>query len=239
MRKINKLLSGGRVQLCQSNGQMCPSGPPGPPGTPGPRGDKGARGRRGPKGRTGNKGDIGIMGSPGKSGKQGIMGPVGLTGEPGVKGQKGDMGRAGIPGAKGQPGESISAPVVAVSPAKLTVNESGTASFQCSVSGNPKPAIEWSKLENQSEISQSAVSRGKLLLQTVTGSVSGVYKCLAKNILGQAQALVRLVVNGEYFIPRNYFLSFVISCSSNSKVFQSTILSQTNYTYHGKGPNPN
>ena len=46
-----------------------------------------------------------------------------------------------MPGAKGEPGESISAPTVAVSPRKLTVNEGGSASFQCSASGNPEPAV--------------------------------------------------------------------------------------------------
>ena len=199
MLKINKLLSEGRQQLCQSKGEACSPGPPGPPGSPGPRGEKGTRGRRGQKGRTGNKGDQGFMGSPGKSGKQGVMGPVGPQGESGPKGQKGDTGPTGIPGTKGEPGESISAPVLAVSPVKLTVNEKGTASFQCSVSGNPQPKITWSKRDGQSDITQTAVSRGTLLLQTVVGSDSGVYKCSASNILGQAEALVQLEVNGKLF----------------------------------------
>ena len=166
-----------------------------PPGPPGPKGDKGSRGRRGQKGR---KGDQGFMGSPGKSGKQGIMGPVGLKGDVGLKGQKGDMGPAGMPGAKGEPGESISAPVVAVSPKTLTVNEGGSASSQCSVSGNPKPAIKWSKTNRQS--SRSVVSGGKLLLKNVRGSDSGTYNCSAVNILGQAQALVQLIVNGKIVV---------------------------------------
>ena len=197
MLKINKLLSKGRLQLCQSKGEACSPGPPGPPGSPGQRGEKGTRGRRGQKGRAGNKGDQGVMGSPGKSGKQGIMGPEGPQGEAGPKGQKGDTGPAGMPGSKGEPGESISAPVLAVSPSKLTVNEKGTASFQCSVSGNPQPTITWSKRDGQSDITQSAVSRGTLLLQGVVGSDSGVYKCSASNILGQAEALVQLEVNGK------------------------------------------
>ena len=138
------------------------------------------------------------MGSPGKSGKQGIMGPAGPKGEAGRKGKKGDIGPAGMPGAKGEPGESISAPVVAVSPKTLTVNEGGSASFQCSVSGNPKPAIKWIKTNRQS--SRSVVSGGKLLLKNVRGSDSGTYNCSAVNILGQAQALAQLIlliVNGK------------------------------------------
>ena len=137
------------------------------------------------------------MGSPGKSGKQGTMGPVGPQGQPGNKGQEGDTGSAGMPGAKGEPGESISAPIVAVSPSKLTVNESGSAFIHCSASGNPEPAVVWSKLDNRSEISQSAVSRGKLFLKNVKANDSGTYQCSATNILGQARAVAQLTVNGE------------------------------------------
>ena len=192
IRKINTLLSAIKPQLCHSNGDTCSPGPPGPPG---PRGDKGSRGRRGHRGRIGNKGDQGIMGSPGKSGKQGIMGLVGPKGDVGRKGQKGDMGPAGMPGAKGEPGESISAPVVAVSPKTLTVNEGVSALFHCSVSGNPNPVIVWSKTNRQS--SPSVASGGKLLLKNVRVSDSGTYNCSAVNILGRAQALVQLIVNGK------------------------------------------
>ena len=136
------------------------------------------------------------------SGNQGITGPVGPKSDTGLKGQKGDMGPAGMPGAKGEPGESISAPAVAVSPKTLTVNEGGSASFQCSVSGNPKPAINWSKRNSQSQISRPLASEGKLLLKNVRGSDSGTYNCSAVNILGQAQALVQLIVNGK--IAMNY-----------------------------------
>ena len=66
------------------------------------------------------------------------MGPPGSKGETGLKGENGDTGTACMKGAKGEPGESIAAPIVAVSPAKMTVNESKTASFECSGSGNPE-----------------------------------------------------------------------------------------------------
>ena len=81
---------------------------------------------------------------------------------------------------------------------KMTVNESKTASFQCSVSANPKPVSTWSKLEGKPEKILSATRDGKLILPNATGSDSGVYKCSASNTLGQAQALVRLVVNGKF-----------------------------------------
>ena len=199
MHKINKLLSEGKVQLCHSKGvTRSLAGPPGPPG---PRGEKGARGRRGHRGKPGNKGDQGIMGSPGKSGKRGIMGPVGLADKAGPKGQKGDMGPAGMLGSKGEPGESISAPSVAVSPARSTVNESGSVKFQCSAIGNPRPSMIWSKLNSQTKISQSSVAGGTLLLRNLKGGDAGVYKCSAVNILGQAHAVGHLLVNSDLTIP--------------------------------------
>ena len=85
----------------------------------------------------------------------------------------------------------------------MTVNESITASFQCSVSDNPKPVSTWSKLEGKSEKNLSATTDGKLILPNAAGSDSGVYKCSASNILGQAGALVRLVVNGKFLFVSN------------------------------------
>ena len=114
------------------------------------------------------------------------MGPSGPKGDVGLKGQKGDMGPAGMPGAKGEPGKSISAPVVAVSPKTLTVNEGESASLQCSVSGNPKPVLKWSKLNSLSQINNSKESGGKLLIKNVAGNDTGKYHCSGVNILGKA-----------------------------------------------------
>ena len=188
-----KILSELKQHYSLSQSGSCLQGPPGPPG---PRGKKGSRGKRG------QKGDQGIMGLPGKSGKQGIMGPSGPKGDVGLKGLKGDMGPAGMPGAKGEPGESISAPVVAVSPKILTVNEGDSASFECSVSSNPKPVLKWSKLSSLSQISPSAVSGGKLLIKNVAGNDAGKYNCSAVNILGKAHALAQLVVNGKFVVTQ-------------------------------------
>ena len=110
-----------------------------------------------------------------------------------LKDKKEIWGPPGMPGSKGEPGESISAPTAVVSPTTLTVNESGSVSFQCSVAGNPKPIVAWSKLN-----SQSAVSGGILRLQSLKGSDAGVYNCSATNILGQAHSVGRLEVNSEF-----------------------------------------
>ena len=82
------------------------------------------------------------------------------------------------------------------------MNEGGSASFQCSVSGNPKPTIQWSKINGESQLSPSMVSGGKLLLKNVAGNDAGKYNCSAVNILGKAHALVQLVVNGKFVVTR-------------------------------------
>ena len=137
------------------------------------------------------------MGSPGKSGKQGIMGP---QGEAGPKGQKGDVGLPGKPGTKGEPGELISDPTVAVSPSKMTVNKSESASFHCSVTGNPEPTVVWRRVINQTEVSKAVVSGKILRFRNVKGSDAGIYQCSAINILGKARADIQLIVNGTSFV---------------------------------------
>jgi len=167
------------------------------------------------------------MGSPGKSGKQGIMGPVGLQEKTGNKGEKGDMGPTGMPGAKGEPGKSISSPAVVISPVTLTVNEGRTASFQCSASGYPEPAITWSKLNSQSQITKAAVSRGTLELRKVTGSDSGVYQCSATNILGNSKEVVRLTVICEFLaiLHVNAEISFPVKYIATQCSFDKSRLS--------------
>jgi len=135
------------------------------------------------------------------------------------------MGPTGMPGTKGEPGESISSPAVVVSPVTLTVNEGGTASFRCSASGNPEPTVTWSKLDSQSQITQSAVSRGKLELKKVTGSDLGVYQCSATNILGNSQGVVRLTVNGEFLIILNADISYPVKRVASLRRFSRQRLS--------------
>ena len=162
--------------ICSNNGNLnlCPRGRPGPPGRAGPKGDRGRKGR---------KGSQGLMGPPGRSGKQGVMGPPGIRGEKGIKGDIGPPGIPGIPGTKGEPGESISKPKVTISPPKLIINETNTASFLCSVSGNPAAQIFWSKVNGSSPSNRTKVtSNGQMQIVSVRMEEAGEYKCLARNI---------------------------------------------------------
>ena len=180
------------LKICQKRGNfnVCPRGRPGPPGRAGNKGSKGNEGRRG------RKGSQGIMGPPGKSGKQGIMGPPGIRGEKGIKG---DIGPPGNPGIKGEPGESISEPEVTISPTSLTVNESNTAVFLCSVTGNPAANVTWTKI-NASFPSERAkvTSDGLLQINDVRLEDAGKYLCMAKNLLGNDEEVTILIVQSEF-----------------------------------------
>ena len=132
------------------------------------------------------------MGPPGKSGKQGIMGPPGIRGEKGIKG---DIGPPGVPGIKGEPGESISTPIVGISPSQLTVNESSTAALFCSVSGNPAAQIFWTRVDGSLPSNRTKVtSDGLMQIKDVQLEDSGKYKCVAQNILGKDEKTASLIV---------------------------------------------
>jgi len=198
------------LKICQKRGNfnVCLRGLPGPPGRAGNKGDKGSEGRRG------RKGSQGVMGPPGRSGKQGIEGPPGNRGE---KGMKGDIGPPGIPGIKGEPGESISAPKVRISPAsELTVNESNTAVFFCSVSGNPGAQLSWIKLNGSLPINRTKVSSGGLLqIKDVRLEDAGKYRCVARNILGSDEELSTLIIQSK---PRISLSLGPLHVENNKKV---------------------
>ena len=64
-----------------------------------------------------------------------IKGTQGDQGHPGPKGDQGPQG------PKGDPGESISAPSIVSPPVHMVVNETGIATLQCEVKGNPQPQV--------------------------------------------------------------------------------------------------
>ena len=135
-----------------------------------PKGTRGKRGRRGP---------------PGKHGLPGPQGPQGPKGTQGDQGPPGPNGDQGPQGPKGDPGESISAPSVVSPPLSMVVNETGVASLQCEVKGNPVPQITWLK-ENASLPADKRIvqSHGGFMIKDVMPQDGGVYTCVASNILG-------------------------------------------------------
>ena len=159
-------------------------------------GPKGSRGRRGSRGTTGRKGSRGIRGEPGPQGKQGMIGPPGQKGEQGVQGVPGPKG---ISGAKGEPGESISPPAVVISPMTQTVKENQSAVFQCSVTGNPKPAVMWLKADSAPLNGRfSFLSDGRLKISHVALADAGKYTCSARNLLGTTNQTAEMIVEGKF-----------------------------------------
>ena len=206
-KEINKTLLSLTPQVfCSKNEKICLHGPPGR------RGPKGSRGRRGPRGVTGRKGARGETGDPGLDGKKGPVGPPGLKGEQGIKGEPGP---SGLPGAKGEPGESISSPVVTISPMKLTVRENQNAVFQCSATGNPRPTITWSQAHG-SGLSDSLQfePNGKLVVRKVTLADSGRYICAARSAFGSANISASLQVEGKQKITTGSLVTQCLLCWS-------------------------
>ena len=150
---------------------------------------KGVRGRRGRPGPPGKHDPAGPQGPHGPRGPQGDQGPPGLRGDQGPQGPKGD------------PGESISAPSIVSPPMSMVVNETGIASLQCEVKGNPVPQVTWLK-ENSSLPADRRImqSRGGLMIRDVTSQDGAVYTCRAKNILGVVTSSSTLTVQGKFLV---------------------------------------
>ena len=160
-----------------------------------PKGIRGRRGRPGPPGKHGPVGPQGPQGPQGPSGPQGDHGPPGPRGDQGPQGPKGD------------PGESISAPSIVSPPSSIVVNETGLASLQCEVKGNPIPQVTWLKENSRLTADKRIVqTRNGLMIRDVTSQDGGVYTCKARNILGVVTSSATLTVQGN---TRFNFVCFV------------------------------
>ena len=148
-----------------------------------------------PKGIRGKRGRPGLPGKHGPAGPQGPQGPRGTRGDKGPPGPKGDQGPQG---PKGDPGDSISAPSIVVPPVSIVVNETGIASLQCKVKGNPTPRVTWQKQNSSLPVGKRIVqTSGRLMIQDVAARDGGVYTCKASNILGVATSSAKLTVQGD------------------------------------------
>ena len=147
-----------------------------------------------PKGIRGRRGRPGPPGKHGPPGPRGTIGPKGAQGDQGPPGPKGDQGPQG---PKGDPGESISAPSIVSPPVPVVVNETGIATLQCEVKGNPQPQVKWLK-QNSSLLADKRIvqSRGGLIIKDVTSQDGGLYTCKARNILGVITSSTALTVQG-------------------------------------------
>ena len=150
------------------------------------------------RGRRGRPGPRGSPGKHGPPGPQGTQGPKGNQGTQGIQGPPGPKGDQGPQGPKGDPGKSISAPSIVAPPMSMVVNETGTASFQCEVEGNPEPKVTWLKQNSSLLVDKRVVpSRGGLMITDVTSQDEGTYTCVARNILGEMTSSAILYVQGK------------------------------------------
>jgi len=86
---------------------------------------------------------------------------------------------------------------MSVTPTTLTVTENQTATFYCSVDGNPKPKVYWSKIDGTGSLKTKS-RQNKFDIRNATYKDSGRYVCKATNVLGHAQRSVELFVEGEF-----------------------------------------
>jgi hypothetical protein len=138
-----------------------------------------------------------LQGPKGHPGEKGVQGPLGLKGDQGPPGPSGPAGPQGERTPEYDPTKPVSLPTIVDPPKALVVNQSGIASFQCVVKGNPRPKITWSRPSSSLPAGRHMVhSCGRLSIEQVTSNDSGSYICTATSVLGKAQAQSSLTVQG-------------------------------------------
>lgn len=80
-------------------------------------------------------------------------------------------------------------PVLKIYPAvRQHISRGGNALFQCRVEGGiPEPVITWTRSDGMPmPANAQTMENGVIRFNRVTGAEAGTYKCIAKNIVGQA-----------------------------------------------------
>ena len=76
-----------------------------------------------------------------------------------------------------------------------TVSVDGNLTLECIGTGNPKPQIQWSRVDGQ--LPQGLIIEGGILIiQNARHSYGGVYICEATNRIGSVQSQVAIFVQG-------------------------------------------
>ena len=94
-------------------------------------------------------------------------------------------------------------PVFSKSPGNQTIAKGQTASFPCSVSGDPDPLIKWYKSQDPigNDLHFRILPNGTLVINSVSEQDSGWFTCRATNDAGTEEKRAYLLVAGMgYFI---------------------------------------
>lgn len=135
----------------------------------------------------------------------------------------GNTGAPGYPGPKGNAGKSISAPLVFVSPTSLTVTQTQTAKFYCSVDGNPVPNVSWSKRSGK-KLTITNHTENKLEITNASYNDSGKYVCTVTNVLGKVEKEVKLLVEGTLRLLSFINILSFMSWEAHSVLYRAVLV---------------
>ncbi len=138
---------------------------------------------------------------------------------------------------------STVAPSISVPPVNVSVVSPDPTLLSCTADGLPSPSIVWLRLDNRTEVvltTDSVLQIDTVLAydnRTVTSNLtlnetqpfrSGVYVCVASNLLGSVRAMAQLTVNGEssfLWMPTVYYVPLVFQMYPISLLLRLTKIS--------------
>jgi Immunoglobulin domain len=90
---------------------------------------------------------------------------------------------------------------VSIEPRMIEQDEYSTAELRCSASGSPQPRIEWTRLDGT--LSNDITLRdGYLRFNSLRKSDEGVYRCYARNEVGESEGVVSIYIRTQPTRPR-------------------------------------
>lgn len=109
----------------------------------------------------------------------------------------------------------------------VTLDEGGTATLECQVTGQPEPSVRWYKEGRPLSASQKVEMRKqdgrvRLMLYGVKEADSGRYTCIAQNHLGENTTSANVIVNGilstyHYLLTYLFIYRYTLTCSTAKK----------------------
>lgn len=110
-------------------------------------------------------------------------------------------------------------PQFTTKPSSLKWTTTDAIELKCAASGSPAPSLSW--LKNGNELSSLDAAKVRyyeggadLTISSVTSSDSGMYQCLAENIVGNVQATASVIVHrsGEIIVMQTFFDVCTVNC---------------------------
>lgn len=93
------------------------------------------------------------------------------------------------------------APEVTISPNFVNEPEFSNVEIRCTASGNPRPRVQWERIDGSEISSEVLLREGQLRFNSLRKSDEGTYRCSAQNDAGDGDQVIQIYVQEQRQSP--------------------------------------